>query len=107
MLDMILRYNITVVVILVKPEKAYGEKKKWVPYFPEKDQSFEAKNFSVSKLNFKELDENFITEMEYNLKNKKNNSEMQFTLLHYQGRSDNSVSTKHKSIYSLDKRIIN
>uniref|UniRef100_A0A0N5BPU2 Tyrosine-protein phosphatase domain-containing protein n=1 Tax=Strongyloides papillosus TaxID=174720 RepID=A0A0N5BPU2_STREA len=106
MLDMILRYKITLVVILVKPEEATGERKKWLPYFPEKDQSFETKNFRVSKLNFKGLDKDFTTETECNLKNKKDNSEMKFTLLHYQGWPDKSVPSEHMSIYSLYKRII-
>uniref|UniRef100_A0A0N5C6C9 Tyrosine-protein phosphatase domain-containing protein n=1 Tax=Strongyloides papillosus TaxID=174720 RepID=A0A0N5C6C9_STREA len=101
MLDMILRYKITVIVILVKPEEATGPEKKWIPYFPEQDQAFETLNFTVSKVKFKKVDANSIAETTYDLMSKKGLGKMNFTILHYQG-----VPSEHKSIYSLYKRII-
>uniref|UniRef100_A0A0N5CI75 Tyrosine-protein phosphatase domain-containing protein n=1 Tax=Strongyloides papillosus TaxID=174720 RepID=A0A0N5CI75_STREA len=105
MLDMILRYKVTVVV-LVKPEEASASEKKWVPYFPDQHQVFETSNFCVSKINFKGLDKDFTTETECHLKNKKDNSEMKFTILHYQGWPEKNIPSEHMSIYSLYKRII-
>uniref|UniRef100_A0A0N5B934 Tyrosine-protein phosphatase domain-containing protein n=1 Tax=Strongyloides papillosus TaxID=174720 RepID=A0A0N5B934_STREA len=106
MLDMILRYKVTVVIILVKPEEADASQKKWVPYFPEQHQVFETSNFCVSKINFKGLDKDFTTETECHLKNKKDDSEMKFTILHYQGWPEKNIPSEHMSIYSLYKRII-
>uniref|UniRef100_A0A0N5CC29 Tyrosine-protein phosphatase domain-containing protein n=1 Tax=Strongyloides papillosus TaxID=174720 RepID=A0A0N5CC29_STREA len=106
MLDMILRYKVTVVVILVKPEEADASQKKWVPYFPVEHQVFETSNFCVSKINSKGLDKDFTTETECHLKNKKDDSEMKFTILHYQGWPEKNIPSEHMSIYSLYKRII-
>uniref|UniRef100_A0A0K0F184 Ig-like domain-containing protein n=1 Tax=Strongyloides venezuelensis TaxID=75913 RepID=A0A0K0F184_STRVS len=106
MLDMIIRYKISVVVILVKPEEASASEKKWVPYFPQENQVFETSNFCISKLKFKELDKDFTTETECHLRNKKNRSETKFTILHYHGWPDKTIPSEHMSIYSLYRRII-
>uniref|UniRef100_A0A0N5BFX0 Tyrosine-protein phosphatase domain-containing protein n=1 Tax=Strongyloides papillosus TaxID=174720 RepID=A0A0N5BFX0_STREA len=106
MLDMILRYKVTVVVVLVKPEEAADPHRKWVPYFPTQTHTLETANFSVLRMKIKELDKHFISEVEYQLRSKKGLPEMNFTILHYQGWPDKSIPSEHKSIYSLYKRII-
>uniref|UniRef100_A0A0N5C2B3 Tyrosine-protein phosphatase domain-containing protein n=1 Tax=Strongyloides papillosus TaxID=174720 RepID=A0A0N5C2B3_STREA len=106
MLDMILRYKVTVVVVLVKPEEASDSQRKWVPYFPTQTHTLETANFSVLRMKIKELDKHFISEVEYQLRSKKGLPEMNFTILHYQGWPDKSIPSEHMSIYSLYKRII-
>uniref|UniRef100_A0A0N5BZB0 Tyrosine-protein phosphatase domain-containing protein n=1 Tax=Strongyloides papillosus TaxID=174720 RepID=A0A0N5BZB0_STREA len=106
MLDMILRYKVTVVVVLVKPEEASDSQRKWVPYFPTQTHTLETANFSVLRMKIKELDKHFISEVEYQLRSKKGLPEMNFTILHYQGWPDKGIPSEHKSIYSLYKRIV-
>uniref|UniRef100_A0A0K0F3D6 Tyrosine-protein phosphatase domain-containing protein n=1 Tax=Strongyloides venezuelensis TaxID=75913 RepID=A0A0K0F3D6_STRVS len=106
MLDMIQRYNVKVVVILVSFEEAEGPEKKWVPYFPQKDPTFETVNFCVSKLKFKKMDKDFISETECLLKSKNGLPETKFTILHYQGWPNHSIPYEPKSINALYKRII-
>uniref|UniRef100_A0A0N5B4E3 Tyrosine-protein phosphatase domain-containing protein n=1 Tax=Strongyloides papillosus TaxID=174720 RepID=A0A0N5B4E3_STREA len=106
MLDMILRYKVTVVVVLVKPEEASDSQRKWVPYFPTQTHTLETANFSVLRMKIKELDKHFISETEYQLRSKKGLPEMNFTILHYQGWPDKSIPSEHMSIYALYKRVI-
>uniref|UniRef100_A0A0N5C6C8 Tyrosine-protein phosphatase domain-containing protein n=1 Tax=Strongyloides papillosus TaxID=174720 RepID=A0A0N5C6C8_STREA len=106
MLDMILRYKVTVVVILMKPDETNVPEKKWVPYFPERHHTFETQNFAVSRLKFKELDENLITETECHLKSKKGLGIMNFTIIHYQGWPDKSIPSENRHVRELYSRII-
>uniref|UniRef100_A0A0K0G0C1 Tyrosine phosphatase n=1 Tax=Strongyloides venezuelensis TaxID=75913 RepID=A0A0K0G0C1_STRVS len=47
MLDKILRYKITVVIILVKPDESTVPEKKWIPYFPEHKKGLGILKFTV------------------------------------------------------------
>uniref|UniRef100_A0A0K0F3L2 Protein-tyrosine-phosphatase n=1 Tax=Strongyloides venezuelensis TaxID=75913 RepID=A0A0K0F3L2_STRVS len=107
MLDMILKYKIGVVVILVKPEEATGSEKKWVPYYPTEHYELDTPSFTLKRISMNKLDENFIAESKYQLTSKKTQKGTSFSILHYQGWPDTSIPSEHKSVYELYKKIIN
>uniref|UniRef100_A0A0K0EVX8 Tyrosine-protein phosphatase domain-containing protein n=1 Tax=Strongyloides venezuelensis TaxID=75913 RepID=A0A0K0EVX8_STRVS len=107
MLDMILKYKIGVVVILVKPEEATGSERKWVPYYPTEHYELDTPSFTLTRISMNKLDENFIAESKYQLRSKKTQKGTSFSILHYQGWPDTSIPSEHKSVYELYKKIIN
>uniref|UniRef100_A0A0N5BKT6 Tyrosine-protein phosphatase domain-containing protein n=1 Tax=Strongyloides papillosus TaxID=174720 RepID=A0A0N5BKT6_STREA len=106
MLDMILRYKVSLIVILVKPEEANGPQKKWVPYYPTKHYELDTPNFTLSRIMLNKLDENFIVESRYQVRSKKTNEAVAFNILHYQAWPDTSIPSEHKSVYGLYKKIV-
>uniref|UniRef100_A0A0N5B332 Protein-tyrosine phosphatase n=1 Tax=Strongyloides papillosus TaxID=174720 RepID=A0A0N5B332_STREA len=106
MLDMIFRYKISLVVILVKPEEASPRYNKWAQYFPEGNTSLMFDSYFVTRTNHKGVDLNCISESEYVIEGNNGEGKFKFTVLNYHGWSDKSVPPEHLSIYELYKRII-
>uniref|UniRef100_A0A0N5C718 Tyrosine-protein phosphatase domain-containing protein n=1 Tax=Strongyloides papillosus TaxID=174720 RepID=A0A0N5C718_STREA len=106
MLDMILRYKVSLIVILVKPEEAIGPQKKWVPYYPTEHYELDTPNFTLLRIMLNKLDENFIVQSRYQVRSKKTNEAVAFDVLHYQGWPDTSIPSEHKSVYGLYKKIV-
>uniref|UniRef100_A0A0K0G327 6-cysteine protein n=1 Tax=Strongyloides venezuelensis TaxID=75913 RepID=A0A0K0G327_STRVS len=106
MLDMILRYKIGVVVILVKPEEATDNQNKWLPYYPTQHYELDTPHFTLARISMNKLDENFIAESKHQLRCKKTQKGTSFYILHYQGWPDTSIPSEHKSVYELYKKII-
>uniref|UniRef100_A0A0K0EZC7 Tyrosine-protein phosphatase domain-containing protein n=1 Tax=Strongyloides venezuelensis TaxID=75913 RepID=A0A0K0EZC7_STRVS len=104
MLDMIFRYKVSTIVVLVKPEEA---EHKWIPYFPLGNEVFDSDNYTVTKSSEKAVDKNHISESEYFLDGKRGEGRFKFTILHYRGWPDKTIPSEHMSIYALYKRIVN
>uniref|UniRef100_A0A0K0FP53 Tyrosine-protein phosphatase domain-containing protein n=1 Tax=Strongyloides venezuelensis TaxID=75913 RepID=A0A0K0FP53_STRVS len=85
MLDMILKYKIGVVVILVKPEEATGSERKWVPYYPTEHYELDTPNFNLTRISLNKLDENLIVESKYQIRSRTDDEGISFHILHYQG----------------------
>uniref|UniRef100_A0A0N5C2Z5 Tyrosine-protein phosphatase domain-containing protein n=1 Tax=Strongyloides papillosus TaxID=174720 RepID=A0A0N5C2Z5_STREA len=105
MIDMIYRYKVSLVVVLVKPQEALPDADKWYPYFPQSKELLKTGNYTVSRINYSAVDANMISESEYIIDNQKDKP-FNFKILHYQGWPDHGVPSNHKTIYELYKRII-
>uniref|UniRef100_A0A0N5B8Q7 Tyrosine-protein phosphatase domain-containing protein n=1 Tax=Strongyloides papillosus TaxID=174720 RepID=A0A0N5B8Q7_STREA len=106
MLDMIYRYSIHVVVVLVKPEEDNPKYNKWSHYFPKGNEIFKTENYTVTRIRHVALNKDMISESEYLLENNRDVPH-KFTIFNYQGWPDKDVPSEHMSFYNLYKRIVN
>uniref|UniRef100_A0A0K0ETX7 Tyrosine-protein phosphatase domain-containing protein n=1 Tax=Strongyloides venezuelensis TaxID=75913 RepID=A0A0K0ETX7_STRVS len=106
MLDMIYRYSVHVVVVLVKPEEDNPKYNKWSHYFPKDTEVFKTENYTVTRIRHVPLDKDRISESEYLLENNRDVPH-KFTIFNYQGWPDKDVPCEHISFYNLYKRIVN
>uniref|UniRef100_A0A0K0FAL1 Protein-tyrosine phosphatase n=1 Tax=Strongyloides venezuelensis TaxID=75913 RepID=A0A0K0FAL1_STRVS len=106
MLDMIYRYKVSIVVILMRPEESRIKISKWIPYFPLSDDIFKTSNYIVTRTKYMDVDKNMISESEYSIHNGKDEL-FNFTILHYQGWPDKNIPCEHRSIYELYTKIMN
>uniref|UniRef100_A0A0K0EZR9 Glycoprotein n=1 Tax=Strongyloides venezuelensis TaxID=75913 RepID=A0A0K0EZR9_STRVS len=106
MLDMIFRYEISLVVVLVKPEEASPKYNKWTQYFPDSNTTLMFDSYFVTRTNCKGIDANCISESQYVIEGNNGEGKFNFTVLNYHGWPDKSIPPEHLSIYELYKRII-
>uniref|UniRef100_A0A0K0FFB1 Tyrosine-protein phosphatase domain-containing protein n=1 Tax=Strongyloides venezuelensis TaxID=75913 RepID=A0A0K0FFB1_STRVS len=82
--DMIYRYKVLLVAVLVKPEEVLPKASKWYPYFPQSKDLLKTSNYTVSRIN---------------------HSTLRFSIIN-DGQIMVSVPSNHKTIYKFYKRII-
>ncbi|CEF64420.1 Protein-tyrosine phosphatase, receptor/non-receptor type domain and Protein-tyrosine/Dual specificity phosphatase domain and Protein-tyrosine phosphatase, catalytic domain-containing protein [Strongyloides ratti] len=105
MYDMIFRYKIGIIVILVN-EKEIKEQNKCFPYFPTDAKEIKTSRFTILYINKKFDNENHIIEYDYTIFNDQNVSN-NFKILQYINWPDKSIPTESKTIHELYKKIIN
>ncbi|CEF66422.1 Protein-tyrosine phosphatase, receptor/non-receptor type domain and Protein-tyrosine/Dual specificity phosphatase domain and Protein-tyrosine phosphatase, catalytic domain-containing protein [Strongyloides ratti] len=105
MYDMIFRYKIGIIVILVNV-KEITVQNKCFPYFPTDAKEMKGGKYTVMYIDKKVDDLNHIIEYDFTIHNDKNVTN-NFKILHYTNWPDKSIPNESKTIHELYRRIIN
>ncbi|CEF64563.1 Protein-tyrosine phosphatase, receptor/non-receptor type domain and Protein-tyrosine/Dual specificity phosphatase domain and Protein-tyrosine phosphatase, catalytic domain-containing protein [Strongyloides ratti] len=105
MYDMIFRYKIGMIVVLVN-EKEIKVQNKCYPYFPTDGSEIKTSKYTVMYIDKRIDNVNHIIEYDYTIYNNKNIPN-NFKLLHYINWPDKSIPIESGSIHELYKKIIN
>uniref|UniRef100_A0A0N4Z429 Protein-tyrosine-phosphatase n=1 Tax=Parastrongyloides trichosuri TaxID=131310 RepID=A0A0N4Z429_PARTI len=107
MYDMIFKYNVGIIVILVSSAEAKIKPPKWSPYLPAKDKKLESKSYIIIGKGGSRTDELSITETNYTIAQKSDDKKfINFKVYHYETWPDGSVPKTPISVLELYKRII-
>uniref|UniRef100_A0A0N4ZJI3 Spheroidin n=1 Tax=Parastrongyloides trichosuri TaxID=131310 RepID=A0A0N4ZJI3_PARTI len=91
MLDMIYRYRVGIIVLLVNPQERNGHAPKWSPYFPVENDQISTRFYIVNKISEKPVDMYNISETNYAVAIKGNtNCYNCFKIYHYVAWPDKS-----------------
>ncbi|CEF64024.1 Protein-tyrosine phosphatase, receptor/non-receptor type domain and Protein-tyrosine/Dual specificity phosphatase domain and Protein-tyrosine phosphatase, catalytic domain-containing protein [Strongyloides ratti] len=105
MYDMIFRYKIGIIVVLVNVNEIKVQNKCY-PYFPADVKDMKTSRYTVLYIDKKVDEVNHIIEYDYTIYNNKNVAS-NFKLLHYINWPDKSIPNESKPIHELYKKIIN
>uniref|UniRef100_A0A0N4Z408 Tyrosine-protein phosphatase domain-containing protein n=1 Tax=Parastrongyloides trichosuri TaxID=131310 RepID=A0A0N4Z408_PARTI len=108
MYEMMFKYDVGIIVLLVNPAEARSKPPKWSAYLPDKNKQLKSKVYTINGKGGKDIDEHDITEADYAIALNSDNKQFKcFKVFHYEAWPDRGVPENTTPVLELYKRIIN
>uniref|UniRef100_A0A0N4Z2G9 Protein-tyrosine-phosphatase n=1 Tax=Parastrongyloides trichosuri TaxID=131310 RepID=A0A0N4Z2G9_PARTI len=108
MYDMLYRYNVGIIIVLLTPKEMNGSKPRWVPYFPIHQNQMITNTYIINRKGRKDSDKNNILEIDLNINPVNNQNEStSLRIYHYGKWYEKCKAPKIDDVLELVRRIMN